>query len=315
MTEIAALCASAAQKIPDYSDELCLIETAFQLGLTGPVRAMALDLLDRHDEDFLDYARLDAYLSEWYGRPEAVQQAMRIARAEVITNTVTLSAIATSFGQEAFYSEMKAKAQEALRTRLAYSPQDSAVLIELAQSLIQRRSLHEPTGDPAEAQALWRETLELGGYRGDVWLAGSEIDALANGSWDYDRLRPFYENAIYYSNGRPWAFSEYMMFLGQLHDTASNPIYRLPKDLSFDRDAVAAATACEMVRAVRFFAEACRADPSDRGCRTYGAVEPVIATARALMDQEGCARERTAPLDALRYRPVPIAQILPGTGG
>ena len=308
LAEIAGLCAGAASKIPDYSEDLCMIDTVFWLDLYGNLRFAALKLLEKHDEEFLGYARLDAYLNEWGDRPEAAREAMRIVRAQGgDTNAFTLSVIATQFGQTDFYDEMMVKAEQAQRVRLLHSPQDSNALLSLAEDLLQKDMRGDLQAAPAELLDLWRETLELSAYRGDVWLLGSHFDSAVNGFWDFERRKPFFENAVYYSNYRPWAFSEYMVFLGQLHDIATNPMIRLPDGIEFDDEKVGAATSCELVRALRFFQQACEIDPRDRGGRTFGVVEVAIEKANKLMTQDSCEKERTAPLEDLAYKPVPVA--------
>lgn len=314
LAAIEALCAGAAPKIGGYSTELCMAEAAFTLNARGPLRSAALEVLDRHDEDFLDYARLDAYLREWSGRPEAAREAMRIVRAQDDPSEHTLNVIATRFGERDFYREMLPKVEAAQRARLQDAPEDTATLLVLSQDILQRAAAGDRTAAPAEAFALWRKTLDLGAYRADVWLLGSQIDAGVNDPWDYDRRKAFFENAISYGNQQPMALNAYLAFLGQMHEIATDPIYALPEGTAFDRDKVGAATACEMVRATRLLYEACSADSSDAGCRTYGTVEVAIAAARELMTQAGCERERTAALEDLAYSPVPGAQFVPGLG-
>ncbi len=305
--EVAALCADAVPKIPDYSEELCLIDTVFTLGLSGAARATALGYLDKQDEAFLDNDRLDAYLNEWRDRPEAKDEAMRILDAQGgNASEWELNAYATQFGRRDYYEAMHPKLRENMRDRLAYSPQESSVVGWLADDIMRRHSYQDPLDAPKEAFAMWLDTLELSAFDGNTWLLGSHIDSIANGAWDYERRKPFFENAIYYSNYRPYAFSEYMMFLGQLYQIATNPKMRVSPGVAFDDAKIEAATSCEMVRAVRFFYEACQMNPSDRGCRTFGVVEEAIASARKLLDEEGCERERTAPLEELAYSPVPI---------
>ncbi len=139
LAEIAGLCAGAASKIPDYSEDLCMIDTVFWLDLYGNLRFAALKLLEKRDEEFLGYARLHAYLNEWGDRPEAAREAMRIVRAQGgDTNAFTLSVIATQFGQTDFYDEMMVKAEQAQRVRLLHSPQDSSTLLSLAEDLLQK---------------------------------------------------------------------------------------------------------------------------------------------------------------------------------
>ena len=315
LAEISALCAGQAPSIPDYSEELCFIDATFHLGLSGIWRETALSRLEQHDEPFLDYARLDAYVNEWRDRPEAAQEAMRIARNQV-GGVISpsgfedrINRIGTMFHKPAFYQEMREALIARAEARRQYSPQDGDLLYWLAETTIYKLNEEVPGADPKVAFALWQEMMPLRRYQGAFWRLGTTVDEKLNGAWDLNRRAPFFENAIAYSNHAPNYVIEYLMYLDMVHEIAVNPIMRPPP--GFDKTAMAEASSCLMVRVIRIYDAVCAMDPNSDGCHYTGQAELARDNARALLAGEACRQEREAPVQELAFAPREVSIIVP----
>ena len=309
------LCVSLADKVPGYDADLCLIEVAFQNKATGAFREAALAALETRDEPFLDYARLDAYLGEWRGRPEAADEAQRIHRAALDNGAdvdgfkLDLQRILETFGLTFYWIEMRDAPLAALRARLVDDPQNYRLAIALSDMLSELHA-DDPSVDLSEAKALWPDMLALGAYEPDVWREGMALAPGADGSWPaYDRQAPFRANQIYYSNHDAGVLKFYLMdlFRGWRIATGGDAT-----DLAdTDPEALKAMVKCRMFRVSRLYDAVCAADPGAWGCNIGGYGSDIPGQVRRLMKNEtACAWERTAPLEELLYSPEPVEEFL-----
>lgn len=309
------LCVSLAQKVPGYDAELCLIELAFENKATGALREAALAALDTRDEPFLDYARLDAYLREWRGRPEAPEEAQRIHRASLDGNIdvpafeQNLEQIVATFGLTFYWVEVRDAPLDVLRTRLADDPQNYRLAIALIEELLDRRSHDDPSVDMGEVVALWPDMLALGAHEPDVWRLGAVIAIEPTGWPAYDRQAPFYANRIYYSNHDAGSLKSYMndLFNGWMIATGEVSTGKADVDTELLKDMVL----CPLIRVGRLFDAACAANPGAAGCNVGGWGSDFPGRVRRLTKSEtACEWERTADIKELMFAPVPVSEFL-----
>ncbi|MDH5798484.1 MAG: DUF4034 domain-containing protein, partial [Paracoccaceae bacterium] len=122
------LCTEFADRVSDYSVDLCIMEIAFMNDVDGQLRQSALKTLDASDDPRFDYARLGAYLNEWKGRKNAASEAMRIQTEALGPGTDPASfersvgRVSQAFGKPFFKIEMLETLEEFAEESLRDNP-------------------------------------------------------------------------------------------------------------------------------------------------------------------------------------------------
>lgn len=311
-----ALCSDLADRVPGYDTELCLVEAAFDNRVEGSMREAALEILDRHDEPFLDGARLEAYLTDWKYRPEAADEAQRIHRESLGPNIVVstynhnLERIMSTFAPPFYDIEARDALFETVEKRLADSPQNYNLHAAWIETQLERHRVHDPSADLEGAEAMWPEMLTFGSHQPETWDIGLRLERARHGRLDFDHQAPFHTNKILSLNYESFTVRAYLseLFAGWRLATGE---WTASEEI--DRAALAEAVTCRMFRAARIFDAICAADPGDPGCNVGGAGADMPARIRKLMrEADTCDWERTAPIEALVYEPVPAEYFTEG---
>lgn len=318
--ESMSLCGFMADRAPDYDAELCMISVVFRNEMKGLFREKALEVLETRDEDFLDYARLDAYLNEWRHRDGAAEDAMRIHQESlgpsvgVTSYMEELQRISTTFQRPFYGLEAKEALIAVLRERLADNPQSLNILRVLIDDVLTGLRAGTTIYTVHDAQALWYEMLPLGAYRSDTWRLGGEIHQEASGGLAADSQRPFIENAIYYSNHSPFELAAYILHLFQGHLVSTGEI-SLAAGVDIDPKTLGESVRCPMFRATRLFKYICEVDSANPGCNIggYGADFPdrIVSIMKRSQD---CEFERISTIEKLLFTPIPAEHFLEAAG-
>lgn len=308
-----AICTEMADRLPKYDEDLCLIEAVFWYDLKGQIRAKALVALEGRDEDFLDYARLDAYSNEWRTRENAASEAMRILRASLDENLeVSISGFQkklwealSTFQLPLFRIEMEDALIAFMRNRLKDNPQSYRIHDLLITDFLKRASYGDPTAKPDEALELWQDMLAYGRYQPRVWRLGYRVDANVHTWLNTERQRKYHVNEIYYGNHAPSRIREYMNSLFLLHQFATGE-QKAPKDFKIDAATLEEKVHCPLFRTFRLYEAICQADPSAHGCHIGGAFSDTPDRVRMLMkNSDDCGWVRGAEIESLLFSPIP----------
>lgn len=311
-----ALCAEMADKVPRYDSELCLIEMVFESDVKGPFRAAALEALDGRDEAFLDSARFDAYLNEWYGRDGAAEEARRIHRESLGPEMAVKSFENDLMNVEIMYpsldyrSEAVAALQAELRARLPDNPQSVGILGSLLEDGLKRLEKDPASVDLDELDALWRDLLEFGRYQAETWEIGQKLDEARQGTLGVARRSGYLVNRIHYSNYDPEPLVFHLAKLYQDFRFATGDI-DAPAAAERDPDALRDAVRCPMMRAARLVVAVCAYAPNELACQpVFGTADLLEAIGPLVRDATDCTWEREAPIEELVYTPVPVEAFL-----
>ncbi|MCW3781551.1 hypothetical protein [Defluviimonas salinarum] len=312
-----SLCKDAIDRLAEFDEEACLIYITFGSRHGGELRQRALAALEQSDDDFLDFARANAYLNEWREKPEAAEESMRILMATLGPNVSidhfdsSLRTIAFLFKQPFFEIEAEEALLETLRERLPDDPQNYRILGRILTSMFDLVRPGDGPDQMEEANELWRAMLVHGAYLPETWRAGERLEGYQGNSARPALIGPYKVNQIYYSNHSPAELGSYLVYLRQMHKLASEsdplPPWATLSDLG---DGV---VLCPMFRAQRLYEHICDYRPDDPGCDgSAWNTEDTMGVKRIMTSADACAWERTAPIEELAFEPVPVSHFLSG---
>lgn len=313
-----AVCSGYADQVRDYDSELCWIEMVFLFDIQGRERTKAIEALDTRDEPFLDYIRLQAYLSEWRDRPEA-EDVVYDLHLDALANGAaprffleTLSRINSSFPDPLYEAEAMDFLHATLRKRLKEDPQNPELLFYLIKDVIVRIQRGDPTADVSDARAYWEAMLPLGQYRHDTWEYGSELAFAEGGFYDFDRRFPYMQNMLVYGNHHPYVVSRVLMQVHLLY-AELNKDTRANSDRPADPEAVLHEMACPMLRVARLYDAACGGWFPKDGCSERSLGQNVSSMVDHLSHRiKHCNWVAVAEPENLRFSPVSVDRF---TGG
>lgn len=317
LTNNVLLCANLAERVPSYDDELCFIEVVFKNNATGALRKAAVTALGERTEPFLDYARLDAYLTEWRFEDEARDEAKRIHRATLgpLTGITQyrhdLERIERSFNMPLYEVEGHDRLVLTMQRRLSDNPESFNILNLLIRDILDRHLRRDPTADLGTAREYWLDMLDLGEFRPETWLLGEEVISAADPQIRPERYINFMSNAIYYSRHSPGYIRELMHSLHYRYRLALGEISATGLDI--DQKALLEEVKCPMLRAARVYRLVCEQVPDHYGCNIGGwQADLSDRLARIAQQDQQCAWIRLADPEQLYYGPVPTEQFQKG---
>lgn len=308
------LCTELSDLVEGYDPAVCPIEVVFRNEMKGEAREHALKLLETRDEDFLDYARLMAYLREWRHLPNAAEESIRI-HTEYVAKTKNmhragwyLSGLATVFKRPFYEMEAREAMRNRIRKLLKDDPENHSLAVFLIDDIIRYEGAKHgalPEAMVDELTTLWPNMLALGEYDYMVWDAGRTIASLRNGFADIDAQQSFVTNSIYYSNHHPSLIKNQMGRFYSLWEIATG---ETDVDPSLNTENLKAEILCPMVRVSRLYEAICQRDPSNTGCNVGGwdAIFPEHVR-RITNNTKECSAEKDAPLQSLAFNPVTVS--------
>lgn len=311
------LCTLMSHRVAGYDAELCLIEAAFKNKATGYLREVALQALARRDEPFLDYARLDAYLSEWSGTENAAAEVMRIhretldKRPNVHKYLRLLDDIEMVFGAPLYAAEMRAALIDKMYVRLVDNPQSHNILEFLIKDILARSLRKDPRADISLAEELWQDMLPLGAYRADTWDVGLDVHLAAHPTFSPTPRIEFATNQIYYSRHSPGYIRGLMSSLDNLYNLARDEHQTVIGKA--EQQALLAEVECPMFRSARVFRMVCDQVPDAYGCNIGGYnADLADRIARMVLKPAECVWAGSVAPELLYYTPVPIEKFQKG---
>ncbi|MFV2054088.1 hypothetical protein [Aliiroseovarius sp. YM-037] len=320
--ELFRICQIGVAKIPDYDETLCFIDVVISNDLRGRLREMAVEYAEERKDNLSDSVLFDLYLSDWSGRPEAEDEALRLHRA-TLSPTMHFAEykrgyerISYTFQNTDYEAEATASLGAIARGRLRDNPESIAVRKELIAAFEWRHQFATviPPRLIQEIREHWEQMLINGAARRDIWSAGARVAAHETHFWDMDRLRPYYINAIYYSNysiGDLRAYQNYLyqMYLVGIREQHVDTLSEAEKDALRDK------ALCPMLRAWRLYDAVCDIYPDEPYCNVggwnAGWRQQMASIARTT---EECASILTAEIPDLLYSPIPVAEFLSDAG-
>ncbi|NDW52929.1 hypothetical protein [Aliiroseovarius sp. PrR006] len=324
-------CVKYADRIPDYSQDICLTKAALEFNVPSEMRKTALKVLSESDHPRLLSKYADSYNYIGFPKPIDVDRLIEKHRKALSTNPnaeqylISAEYFSINFGRSEYYFEARDALRENILTRVKANPYDPHLIkdylqLELKIKTDMRRlaGRPKPVWDDSMLLALqkhWVNALEFGQFDPAIWALGASLLDITDPRDDNDRIVAFLSQAISLS-------PEPQQFLGQLmnhhyytwRDAASalkSNSDTIEGDAQFDimKDAQ-----CPMYGAARLFATFCEFQPGNQYCNPVlmypGTAEKILSDGEVIT---ACSFEAEADIQDvyLKYfNPVPTEDFL-----